>query len=108
MLTNIEWLGDYESFLNPYEANVLEHNIMADFEMFGLKKYYYSPKRNVFKDRDGNIVIDIFRFISPGILFLFKQQKETILARDIEGHLIKICYPPTSCSNISNFKTRRK
>ena len=40
--------------------------------------FFYNPIKNLFIDTDGFVVYEIFRFVSPNQLLLFKMKKEDI------------------------------
>ena len=40
--------------------------------------FYYYPDENIIRDSDGNIIYDIFRFITPNQLLILKDTKQTI------------------------------
>ena len=40
--------------------------------------FYYYPDENIIRDSDGDIIYDIFRFITPNHLLILKDTKQTI------------------------------
>lgn len=40
--------------------------------------FYYYPEENVIRDSDGDIIYDIFRFVTPNHLLFLKAKKQTI------------------------------
>lgn len=53
---------------------------------------YYDSRQNIMFDEDGDIVYNIFDFIKPNDLFLFKHHKKNIITYGRYGQMVEIVY----------------
>jgi hypothetical protein len=58
-----------------------------------IKLLFYDIENNIMIDEDGRPVFDIFKFISPGVLFLFKQNKENMMVMIDVNNYVELIYP---------------
>ena len=63
-----------------------------EYDVFGL---FYYENENVFKDDDGFIVWDIFNYITPNDLYLFRKTHETMFVnhKTIPNMIGELYYP---------------
>jgi hypothetical protein len=54
---------------------------------------FYDKTENIFIDYNGNPVFNIFDFINPNTLLLFRQNKEYMLVEDKRDLLVELFYP---------------
>lgn len=61
---------------------------------FAIISFYYDIFDNVMLDEDGNIIHDIYRYISPNMLLIFKEKKDNLyLPSGEEGIIYEFIYP---------------
>ena len=58
--------------------------------------FYYDPERNVMIDECGFTVFDIFDYIKPSVLFLFKKNKQYMTTWTRWGDMVELIYPEIS------------
>lgn len=81
--------------VNMYNGlRVINHSPDDDLELdrVGL---FYNKEKNLFEDEGGFIVWDIFNWITPNDLYLFKHYKEDMLVQHqfIKGLYCELYYP---------------
>lgn len=54
---------------------------------------YYYREDNYFTDENGAIIYDLFRYITPSELFIFKQENEDLFIQRPDGTYIEIIAP---------------
>ncbi len=54
---------------------------------------FYDKERNCFYDEDGFYVWNIYKYITPNMLFLFKKKKEYMSFEVKKGVFIELFYP---------------
>ena len=59
------------------------------------KTLSYDPNLNMIFDEYGHIVYNIFHFVSPIMLSIFKQRKETMIINGKNGEVIELTYDDT-------------
>jgi hypothetical protein len=52
----------------------------------------YDARNNYFTDEDGCIICNIFRFVSPNDLYLFKSKRKNMVVRDSFGKKIHLVW----------------
>lgn len=60
------------------------------YEIFTI---YYDPEFNLFEDENGEIVYDIFNYLSPNELMLLKEKRGTIYKNGPIGVMYEIVAP---------------
>jgi hypothetical protein len=60
--------------------------------------FFYYPDQNVFKDYDGYIIWDLFNYITPNDLYLFRRTETTMFIKHkkLDNTIIEIYYPAKS------------
>lgn len=53
---------------------------------------YYSAYRNVFVDEGGFEIYNIYRILSPNVVFLLKHDKQDMFAFGVNGEYIELIY----------------
>jgi hypothetical protein len=64
-----------------------------DNDFFEVKQLNYYIEENCFTDCDGFIVYNIFEYIRPSDLFLFKFKKEYMLIERPDSGFVELMYP---------------
>lgn len=54
--------------------------------------FSYNKKRNVMLDDEGYVMFNIFAYISPQDLMLFKEKKEDMCIYGVHGRLVELIY----------------
>lgn len=54
---------------------------------------WFDPEHNKFTDGDGNIIFDIFRYISPVIFELFLERKTHMIVQSEPNVIVELFYP---------------
>jgi tRNA(Ile)-lysidine synthase TilS/MesJ len=55
--------------------------------------FYYEPEQNIICDDDGFIMFNVFQFITPQQLLLFKHKKDDMRVIGKNGETIDLLYP---------------
>lgn len=71
--------------------------ILDDVEMYedhiNMPVLYYDKESNTMFDADGVTIFEIFRYITPSTLRLFKEKKTWMVVRGVSGDPIELVYP---------------
>jgi hypothetical protein len=86
------WLGNYGSYLNEREFDILEEVLSDDYGWHGVKSYFYSRSSNLVTDEEGFPVFDIYHIVTPSMFFLFTRKKEKVLIENERGELIELVW----------------
>lgn len=54
---------------------------------------YYDIDRNKMMDADGYLILDIYRLITPNMLYLFLKKKEYMCFEVKPGYFVELIYP---------------
>lgn len=54
---------------------------------------YYDLENNYIFDVDGEIVFNIYAYITPNMLYLFKQKKEYMVVKNKYGMIVELHWP---------------
>ena len=57
-------------------------------------QYFYDPEYNEFSDECCKVVRNIYKFISPNLIYLFKTKKKDLFVYGLNGELIELIYLP--------------
>ena len=52
----------------------------------------YDPEENVMRDLNGYIIFDIFKFITPNELLVFKENKVNVITNGRDGNKVTLIY----------------
>lgn len=59
-----------------------------------IQTMYYDKEQNVFMDADGFVIFNLFTYITPNDLMLFKRNKEDMEVLSVSGeYFIELVYP---------------
>lgn len=75
---------------NPHDVWYMDTDDYSDI----CQPMYYDDKNNVMIDADGFPIFNIFDYITPNELFMFKRNKETTMVLSTSGEaFIELVYP---------------
>lgn len=54
--------------------------------------WFFYSKENYFVDEMGDVIYDVYRYVPPNIVYLFKRNKEYMLFKNENGIMIEMHY----------------
>jgi hypothetical protein len=64
----------------------------ADDLLEEVMQIYYNASTNQFMDEGGYEIFNIYRVLSPNVIFLFKYKKDDMFAYGVNGEYIELIY----------------
>lgn len=58
---------------------------------------YYYPEENCFRDEDGYTIYDVFKYLTPGELTMFKREKDSYFLLYGKLGLVELLYLEEDC-----------
>lgn len=97
-LMSVKDIIHYKKIGGTYYTEPNESNVIYEIE-FPIRdtelSFSYDPYFNMLFDEYGHVMYNIFHFISPIIWSIFKEKKESMSVKGVNGETIELLYDDT-------------